>query len=49
MVPTRNLPLEPMFQFPEAGHFDSYYLIKPTPSDKYQKFQFPEAGHFDSY
>ncbi len=37
------------FQFPEAGHFDSYLLVVPIRNTVSSAFQFPEAGHFDSY
>ena len=37
------------FQFPEAGHFDSYSNADCTTVHIVWKFQFPEAGHFDSY
>ncbi len=38
-----------MFQFPEAGHFDSYVDVSEVRGDPPGGFQFPEAGHFDSY
>ncbi len=36
------------FQFPEAGHFDSYQLRVSNVASTVE-FQFPDAGHFDSY
>ena len=36
------------FPFPQAGHFDSYYVITVPPNGQIL-FPFPQAGHFDSY